>query len=184
MKNIVDIMNISSEEWYNLIADSYELLYGEEQEKKIQFIEDLFKKLFGNVTFENGLDFGCGTGISTKFLIKITKNAYACEISQNMLEKAKEKLKNVIFINCKELEKYNNFFDIILSVTVLQDVEEPERILELFNKILKDNGILILSVLKKKGIEYWKPKIKKYFNILWFSEEEKDFIFILSKKFY
>jgi len=177
-------MDISSEEWYDKIADNYEVLYGEEQEKKIQFIEKLYKKLFNDTIFENGLDFGCGTGISTKFLIKIAKNVYACDISKNMLEKARERFNNVKFFDCRELANYNNFFDIVLSVTVLQDIKEPEPILSLLNKTLKENGILILSILKRKGIAYWKPKIKKYFNILWFAEEEKDFVFVLSKKSY
>jgi len=169
-------------EYYNNLSEVYDELYGEEQEKKMRIIEEIYNKLFDNKVFEKGLDYGCGTGISTLFLSKIAKEVYIYDISEKMLEIAKNRIKNSIALKREDLDKYYNFFDIITSITVLQDSENPEEDLMIINKLLKDDGLLILSVLKKKGLSYWKPLIKKYFNIIWFYEEEKDFIFFLIKK--
>jgi len=170
-------------EYYDNLSEVYDELYGEEQKKKIMVIEEIYNKLFNNKIFEKGLDYGCGTGISTEFLSKIVKEVYIYDISEKMLEMAKNRVKNVIALKKEDLDKYNNFFDVITSITVLQDSENPEEDLKVINKLLKDDGLLILSVLKKKGLIYWKPLIKKYFNIIWFYEEDKDFIFFLIKKF-
>jgi len=169
-------------EYYDNLSEVYDDLYGEEQEKKIRIIEEIYNKLFNNKVFDKGLDYGCGTGISTVFLSKIAKEVYIYDISEKMLEIAKNKVKNAIIIKKEDFDKYYNFFDVITSITVLQDSENPEEDLININKLLKDDGLLILSVLKKKGLAYWKPLIKKYFNIIWFYEEDKDFIFFLIKK--
>jgi len=169
-------------EYYDNLSEVYDELYGEEQEKKIRVIEEIYNKLFGNKVFEKGLDYGCGTGISTLFLSKIAREVYIYDISEKMIERAKNRVKNSIVLKREDLDKYHNFFDVITSITVLQDSENPEEDLTIINKLLKDDGLLILSVLKKKGLVYWKPLIKKYFNIIWFYEEEKDFIFFLIKK--
>ena len=169
--------------WYDALAEGYEELYGEEQEKKIEYILSNYRKLFGSKIYDIGLDFGCGTGISLKLLQSISKIQYACDISSKMLQIARQRFPEVKFINCTSLQRYENFFDVITSITVLQDVNNPSSVLELLSKVLKDKGILILSVLKRRGIEYWKPLVKKYFTILWFGEEEKDYVFFLGKKF-
>ncbi len=174
----------SNREWYDTIVDSYESLYGLEQLRKIEVIKDIYEKLFGNIRFKRGLDVGCGTGISTQFLSQIAEEVYACDVSPKMIEKAKERVPNAKFIVCdaSEMPYQNQFFDIVTCVTVLQDNKDPEGILREIKRVSKDNAIIILSVLKKKGIAYWKPLIKKYFNILWFHEEEKDYIFFLSNR--
>lgn len=175
-------MNIEAAEWYDSIVGSYDELYGAEQTYKIKYIEELYRELFGSKLWDIGLDFGCGTGISTEFTKKYSKITYACDISTEMLKVAKAKHHDVKFLNCSEIKNKENYFDFITSITVLQDSENPEKILNILNKILKNEGLLIVSVLKKKPISYWKPIIKKYFNILWFDEEDKDYIFFLSKK--
>ena len=168
-------------EYYDNLSDIYDDFYGLEQIEKINLIREMYKKLFDGKIFENGLDFGCGTGISTQFLKEITKNTYIYDISDKMIELAKKKVPEAIVI--KDLSQYKNFFDIIISITVLQDSSNPEEELIKLKELLKNDGIIILSVLNRKGIAFWKNIIKKHFSILWFEEQEKDFIFVLSKPF-
>ncbi len=169
-------------EYYDNLSEIYDELYGDEQRKKIEVIEEIYSRLFISKVFEKGLDYGCGTGISTAFLKKIAKEVYIYDISDRMLEITKNRLRDVIVIKRDELENYSEFFDVIISITVLQDSKDPEKDLNLINKLLKKNGLFIMSVLKKKGLVFWKPLIKKYFNIIWFYEEDRDFIFFLIKK--
>lgn len=168
-------------EYYDNLSDIYDEFYGLEQMNKINFIREVYKKLFDGKKFEKGLDFGCGTGISTQFLSEISNEIYIYDISDKMINITKSKFPNAIAI--KDFSNYKEYFDIILSVTVLQDSPNPEKELNLIKDILKPDGIFILSVLNKKGIAYWKNLIRKYFTIRWFEEEEKDFVFVLSKNF-
>lgn len=169
-------------EFYDNLSEIYDDFYGPEQRNKILLIEKIYNKLFLSKKFERGFDYGCGTGISTEFLSKIAKNVYIYDLSEKMIEKAKNKIKNSIILKKDDLEKYKDFFDIILSVTVLQDSLDPEKDLILLRNLLKDDGILVLSVLKKRGLSFWKPLIKKYFEIIWFEEEKNDYIFFLIKR--
>lgn len=167
--------------WYDNLADTYEQLYGEEQEKKVDKIINIMKNLFKNSKFENGLDFGCGTGISTKIIYNFSNNLYLYDISSRMMKKALEKYPNAKVIN--NIYDYKKYFDLITCITVLQDNEDPKIVLEELNSLLSDNGILVLSVLARgKDLSYWKPLIKEYFHILWFDIVENDYLFILSKK--
>ena len=164
-----------AEEWYNHLAKVYDELYGEEQEKKLKII---IEKIKGK--YKKCMDAGCGTGISTKYLLNICDEIVAIDISENMIEKAKEKIKDnkVKFIkkDLKEID-YNGEFDLIFCITVLQDDPEPEKILMKLKKALKKDGILVLSILNR-GKRDWESLIKKYFGIKEKILEEKDVIFI------
>ncbi len=166
---------VDAKEWYNNIADGYDELYGEEQRKKLEIIKKYVKG-----RFQKCLDAGCGTGISTEYLLELCDEIMAVDISEKMLEIAKRKLKNknVRFLN-KDLKEINfdKEFDLIFCITVLQDDPESEKILEKLKKALKENGILVISVLKRSKRD-WESLIRKYFKIIYKISEEKDFIFI------
>ncbi len=166
--------------WYNSIFSSYDELYGEEQKDKINYIYSNFKRIFGELQFEKGMDYGCGTGISIELVKKLCKRVYAYDISEKMLELAKKKHPDVTFLSEYNL---NESFDLVTCITVLQDSEEPEKDLKNIYQTLHPNGLLIVSVLKRGSKkEYWKSLFEKYFDIIWEGEEVKDFVFFLKKK--
>ena len=166
-------------EWYNTIANSYDELYEEEQRKKLEIIK---KELEGK-KFKKGLDAGCGTGISTEYLLNFCEDVVAVDISEKMVEKAKRKLKNVKFLikDLKDID-FKEEFDLIFCITVLQDDENPEKILEKLKEALKKDGLIVISVLRRKRDEnYWKNIVAKYFKIEKVIIENKDVIFICKK---
>ena len=103
---------------------------------------------------ENLLDAGCGTGRVTKiFAEKITEgNIYAIDSDPNMIEKAKDALKD--FINVKVMQAdlldilYLNIpvkFDVIFSNAVLHWVLDHRRVFENFYDLLIPNGQLLVQ---------------------------------------
>ncbi len=167
--------------YYNAIYRSYNKLYGGEQKEKIKKIYKIYKKLFSDKKFERGLDFGCGTGISTFLLKKIAKEIYLYDISEKMIEKALKLHKDAIRIY--KIENYKDYFDIIISITVLQDISNPYNELKLLKNLLKDNGLLIVSVLNKRGYNYWNDLFRQNFNIIFSEDIGKDFVFFIKKHY-
>ncbi len=164
-----------AEEWYNHLANIYDELYGEEQRRKLEIIKRFLKKRFNKC-----LDAGCGTGISTEYLLSICNEIIAIDISENMLRKAKERIKNkkvkFLKMDLKEMN-FKEEFDLIFCITVLQDDPQPEKILAKLKEAIKKDGIAIISVLNR-GKKDWEELIKRYFKIKEKILEEKDIIFI------
>jgi len=171
---------LKAKDWYNIIFRSYDTLYKDEQIQKVNFIISTFRKYI-NSKLENGLDYGCGTGFSIRIIKEFCNKTFAYDISENMVKIAKKKHPEVIYID-RLTEKYNEFFDLISCITVLQDSENPKEDINNIYRILKPRGYIIISVLKRSNSrEYWKSLLNDKFEILLEEEEKKDYILIGKK---
>lgn len=95
------------------------------------------------------LDIGCGTGQTAAFI----SNHYHCHVSaiennKVMLEKAKERFSSVSMPvtimegKAETLPFEDNYFDFILSESVISFTQQPLALTEL-KRVLKPNGILL-----------------------------------------
>lgn len=105
----------------------------------------------------NILDLGCGTGNIATLFRKDGFNVYGLDLSKEMLEIAKMKDDNIIYINKDMLEYENkNFFDYIIcnfdTVNYLKSEEEFSKFLEISYNNLKKNGILIFDAVDENII--------------------------------
>jgi len=124
---------------------------------EFQYFKDFF------VDGQKILDFGCGNG-RFYFLIQ-DKNIsyYGVDISEKLLFLAKENVKNgQFFLISKELDLpfSNNFFDIIVCLATFHHIPSftlRMKLLKEFYRVLKPNGLLILSVW-----DFYHGKNKKY----------------------
>lgn len=97
------------------------------------------------------LDVGCSTGYFGK-LLKIDKNCsvYGIDIDKDDLKKASAVLDKTLLVNLEEPnlpdELLKNKFDVIFFGDVIEHVLNPKNILANFRKLLKKNGIIIISV--------------------------------------
>ena len=153
--------------YYDTISKSYESLHKEEQLKKIKII----KKYLKVKSTDKLLDVGCGSGFSSNWKCKV----YGIDPSIKLLKKTKG---NFILGEAESLPFKDHFFDIVISVTAIQNFNNIEKALKEIKRVGKNK--FILTFLKKS------PKknkiislIKKHFKVLKTIEEEKDRIYII-----
>ncbi len=164
---------------YDTIAKSYDELYGEEQLNKWKIIEENldFSK------FSNALDVGCGTGLITIRLADRVHSVVGLDKSAEMIKLA-EPRPNITYITADALDVPfdNNSFDLVVSVTVMQDVgkENWDKFISEIHRVTKKEAVV--SILNRnKSLDELKSYFQKYFEIIKVEEEEKDYIFFLRK---
>ncbi|MFH1586986.1 MAG: class I SAM-dependent methyltransferase [Candidatus Diapherotrites archaeon] len=92
------------------------------------------------------LDAGCGTGASIEFL-KEFGEVTGMDISPKAMAFCKKKgLKNVSNGDIRNMPFRNNEFDLVVGLDVLEHVKENKKAISEFNRVLKDNGFLLLTV--------------------------------------
>ncbi len=99
-------------------------------------------------------DLACGEGYGSALLSHHAKQVWAFDIDQETIQQAKEKyqhLGGVIFNTANVLDtpiKDNNM-DAVVSFETLEHLAEHEELLTEFKRILKKNGLLVISTPDK-----------------------------------
>ena len=158
--------------YYDSISSGYEELHKEEQEKKIRLIKDRVKV----DASDKLLDVGCGTGLTTE---PWECNRYGIDPAPKLLERARSKNKIEYKLAPAEDIPYDDgFFDIVISITAIQNFEDIRKGLEEIKRVGKDK--FVLSFLKKSSKKHKIISlIKTIFGAGEYIEEEKDLIFII-----
>ena len=120
---------MSIEKAYNIWANQYDT-----NENRTR---DLYKKstieTLNKYDFESVLELGCGTSKNTKWLLNKAKRIIGLDFSQEMLNKAKEKIASdkVVFKKAdlnEDWEIDNNYADLITSSLTLEHIENLDHI--------------------------------------------------------
>ncbi|WP_026908611.1 class I SAM-dependent methyltransferase [Paucisalibacillus globulus] len=101
---------------------------------------------------ENGsklVDVGCGDGYGTYKLKKLGHEVMGLDISEEMIEKAKERLQDIPFkvADVNQLPLLDESVDAILSINVIEWVEVPSVAATELRRVLKQDGLLCVGVL-------------------------------------
>ena len=160
-------------DYYDSISKGYEELHREEQLKKLEVI----KKFLEISPQYKLLDVGCGTGLTTSCW---KCKCYGLDPSKKLLAKAKAKYKNITFKQApaEELPFKDNFFDVVISVTAIQNFQDIEKGLLEIKRVGKDKFVLTFLKKSKKKLKIDRL-IKKYFKIKNIIEEDYDLIYII-----
>lgn len=145
-----------TKEGYNEIAEEFSITR-EEVLSEIGFLFDDYV-----IPGDRILDLGCGNGRFFKLLEDKDVNYIGVDFSEKLIEIAKKKYPKVKFqvADALNLPFPNNYFDRIYSIAVLHHIPSREfrtQFLKEARRILKPNGLLILTV--------WKPKSKKNWSL-------------------
>ena len=97
------------------------------------------------------IDVGGGTGLLVEFLTKHQKNIIVCDISFEMLKIGRKKFPSGIFVcaDSEHLPFRSNSTNMITCFSLLQNLQDPYNTLKESFKVLKEEGILIITVLTK-----------------------------------
>ena len=139
---------MSIENDYNIWAHQYDT--------NVNRTRDLDKKCtietLNNLVFKNVLELGCGTGKNTEWLLNKAERIIGLDFSQEMLNKAEEKItdKRVTFKKSdltKDWKIENNFADLITSSLTLEHIKNLNHIFSQANQKLNKNGLFFISEL-------------------------------------
>lgn len=163
------------DEYYNYIADAYNELHELEQKKKLELVKNKLK-----ISKETKLlDVGCGTGTSSQFECDVT----GIDTSDELLKIAGKRFPHIQFMKTKaeELPFENNFFDVVVSLTAMQNFSNIEKALNEIKRVGKST--FALSYLKKsEKAQMIEKLLASLFPNAEKIEEEKDVIFIVKEK--
>lgn len=135
---------------YNKFAEVYDRLMDDVPYEKIgKIIDSEIKK--HNVKNKIILDLACGTGTLTKVLSSHGYEMIGADISTEMLQKAKEKNPDVLFLNqsMDDFELYGTVGTIVCcldSVNYLLEDESLYNMFKLCNNYLEPDGLLIFDI--------------------------------------
>jgi len=102
------------------------------------------------------LDFACGTGRILRLLEGFMKESYGVDVSKSMLDVAEENVLSSSLI-LGDLTKEDIFperyFDLITAFRFFLNAQQDlrEKVLQVFRKIIKKNGFLIINIHMNKG---------------------------------
>jgi len=137
------------------IANSYDDYYQSDFGKKIDRIErDIIDFLIKEIPLSEMLELGCGTGHWSDFFSKKGFNLTGIDISEAMLNIAKNKKINAKFkiANSQNIPFNNESFQIISSITMLEFVDNQDKVISEIYRVLKKGGWLVLGCLNEKSI--------------------------------
>ncbi len=158
--------------YYDEISEGYEELHKEEQLKKVKLIEKYLKPN----PKDKLLDVGCGTGLTTE---PWQCKRYGIDPAPKLLARARQQ--NEIEYKLAPAEKIpypDNFFDIVISITAIQNFQDIEKGLSEIKRVGKNR--FVLSFLKKSSkADMIRKMIEEMFDVKEVIEEEKDLIFIV-----
>ena len=123
-------------------------------------IKDSFMEFYFNNKEKTVLDIGCAKGFLVESFNDLKIDAYGIDISSYAIEKSNSKLKKKLFVgNALSLPFKDNFFDLVLSINTIHNLEKQDCILA-----LKE----IMRVSKKHRFiqvdSYYSQKQKKLFE--------------------
>ncbi|MFX0560374.1 class I SAM-dependent methyltransferase [Tepidibacillus infernus] len=144
--------------WFDAFAKDYDTWY---QTKLGNFVDRVEKELIESLASpkqgEKVLDIGSGTGTYSLWLARKGLNVIAIDQSVEMMKVAKEKAeaeKLSIDWNLGDahyLPFLGNSFDLVISVTAIEFMDQPQLVLREAMRVLKPNGRLVVGLLTKKS---------------------------------
>ena len=139
---------MSIEKAYNAWSEQYDT--NENRTRDLDHIATV--QTLGGYDFSSVIELGCGTGKNTMFLLNKADKIIGLDFSEEMLNKAKEKINDsrARFQKTDLNRQWNvedEFADLITSNLVLEHINNLDFIFDKAHKKLKPNGILFICEL-------------------------------------
>ncbi|MGD9275898.1 MAG: class I SAM-dependent methyltransferase [Candidatus Pacearchaeota archaeon] len=118
--------------------------------------------------FDNVLDIRCGNGRNSVYLSKFSVKIDSIDkVDLDFLKQSPKSAKDKIRFYKKDIEKFNfekKEYDLILMIRIIQYIPKYKlkKIFHNLSKVLKKNGLIIISYTQSGGIFSQNLNIKKY----------------------
>lgn len=115
------------------------------------------------------LDVGCGTGVISLLLAELEHSVTGIDLSEGMLEKAKEKARNfnlpIVFKNgdAENLPFEDEAFDVVTNRHLLWALPNPEKAISEWKRVLKPGGKVIIIDGSSGDYSRLRRQIWRYF---------------------
>jgi ubiquinone/menaquinone biosynthesis C-methylase UbiE len=164
-----------------------------------KFVIDKLKQDMNISSFSNGLDVGCGAGLSTKALKMICNDVTGTDISKEMICVAQEVCKgegyHFFIAKAEDTPPPSKKYDIVTAAGVHQWVQQ-EKFLKNMHEVMEYGGLMVVYDFaisdKMKGSEaytnWWHEEYLKEFpkpyrnEHIWTSEEVGQYGFSMEKQ--
>lgn len=139
---------MSITEAYNSWAEQYDT--NENKTRDLDAIATI--KTLSNYSFNNVLELGCGTGKNTNWLLNNAEQIIGLDFSQEMLNKAKEKINDrrvefkIADLN-KEWDVNNQTVDLVTSSLTLEHIANLDHIFDQASSKLIESGLFFICEL-------------------------------------
>jgi len=132
---------------YDLTAGIYDRRYTCIQREKYEVVKKYLPKRVARI-----LDLGCGTGMFFEELAGRGKLVVGVDSSAKMLNIAQKRAcgASLVCADADHLPFKDRSFDVVVSVTLLQNVPEPSVTMKEIARVLKRGGAAIVTSLKHK----------------------------------
>jgi 2-polyprenyl-6-hydroxyphenyl methylase / 3-demethylubiquinone-9 3-methyltransferase len=124
-------------------------------------VKYIFNKCGENLKDKHILDFGCGGGIVSEALARMGARVTGIDAGEENIEVAKlhamEMGLNIDYIH-KSIEEYASDikFDVLLALEILEHVADVKLTLEYCSKLVKKDGLIILSTINRNAASFLK----------------------------
>jgi ubiquinone/menaquinone biosynthesis C-methylase UbiE len=134
---------------YDLTAHFYDRRYGEIQRGKYDVVLAHIKNV------DRILDVGCGTGMLLGPLLERARHVVGIDMSAKMLLAAKKRAPGAFLVlaDADNLPFADGSFDVLVSVTLLQNMPDPNRTIREIARVIRPKGTAIITSLKRKHSE-------------------------------
>ncbi|MCD6380978.1 MAG: class I SAM-dependent methyltransferase [Candidatus Odinarchaeota archaeon] len=144
---------MSGEAWIKKMYDQTSRIY-DERYREIQLLK--YNLVVDNFVgkFERILDVGCGTGLFSYFLrdkgILNSSTLVGIDISPGMVRRANDKGYDLIVLgNAERLPFLSDSFDLVVSFTLLQNIEDVSGFIDEIVRVSKRGATVIISIIRK-----------------------------------
>ena len=104
------------------------------------------------------LELGCGTGYFTETVALNADHVFATDLSDELLEIAREQIKKPAKItiqkeNCMNTSFAPKQFDTVFMANLIHVIEKPSKVLQECYRLLKNDGLLIIASFTNYGMK-------------------------------
>lgn len=160
---------------YNKIAKKYDKEYGNDL-SDTPYIDIFLSKTCG----KRILDIGCGTGTLSEYIANKGYNVDAIDFSEEMLKIARNKIKNVNFIqmDMRNINLDKKYDGIMLAYSLFHiSKKEVIKAIQTYYDLLNDQGTMLIILQEGEGEKYVEENLekglKKFVNFYSFEEIKK-----------